>query len=119
MNNRHANKMSIGRVFLAGDAAHVHVPIGGRGMNLGIEDAFVFSYLLKEGKLDQYSSFRMPIVNEFIERVTKMSRFMADDKSLMKKAVPFLLPLLNRLIKNQGAEFMAGIDHDIPNLPKL
>ena len=43
MNNRHVNKMSIGRVFLAGDAAHVHLPIGGRGMNLGIEDVFVFS----------------------------------------------------------------------------
>ena len=119
MNNRHVNKMSIGRVFLAGDAAHVHLPIGGRGMNLGIEDAFVFAYLLKEGKLDQYSSLRMPVVNEFISRVTAVSNFIADDKSLMKKAVPFLLPLVNRLVKNRGVEWMAGIDHDVPNLPKL
>lgn len=43
--------MSKGRVFLGGDAAHFHIPSGGRGMNLGIEDAFIFSNLLREGKL--------------------------------------------------------------------
>ena len=51
LNNRYAEKMNVGGVFLAGDSAHVHAPIGGRGMNLGIEDAFVFSELLKANKL--------------------------------------------------------------------
>src|SRR3546814_4018092 len=32
-----------GRAFLGGDAAHVHSPVGGRGMNLGIEDACAFA----------------------------------------------------------------------------
>ena len=39
--------MGVGNIYLAGDAAHIHAPIGGRGMNLGIEDVFVFSHLLK------------------------------------------------------------------------
>jgi 2-polyprenyl-6-methoxyphenol hydroxylase-like FAD-dependent oxidoreductase len=34
----------VGRVVLAGDAAHVHAPVAARGMNLGIEDAFVFAH---------------------------------------------------------------------------
>lgn len=36
INNRFIEKMSIGNVFFAGDAAHVHAPLGNRGMNLGI-----------------------------------------------------------------------------------
>lgn len=52
LKNRHVEKMNEGSVYLAGDAAHVHAPIGGRGMNLGIEDVFIFSHLLKDGKLN-------------------------------------------------------------------
>ena len=39
--------MRVGNIYLAADAAHIHAPIGGRGMNLAIEDAFAFSHLLK------------------------------------------------------------------------
>jgi 2-polyprenyl-6-methoxyphenol hydroxylase-like FAD-dependent oxidoreductase len=37
--DRVASKLAVGRVALAGDAAHIHSPVGARGMNLGIEDA--------------------------------------------------------------------------------
>ncbi|POS84698.1 hypothetical protein EPUL_004843 [Erysiphe pulchra] len=39
INSRLASKFSVGRLFLAGDAAHVHAPVGGQGMNSGIQDA--------------------------------------------------------------------------------
>ena len=61
----------------------------------------------------------MPVVNEFVTRVTTITNFISDEKSLMKKAVTFLLPLVNRLVKNRLVEWMAGIDHDVPNLPKI
>ncbi len=47
-----------GRVFLAGDAAHCHSPVGGRGMNLGIADAAEFARRLAEDELEGYSASR-------------------------------------------------------------
>lgn len=47
-----------GRVFLAGDAAHCHSPVGGRGMNLGIADACELADCLKTGDLDRYGAVR-------------------------------------------------------------
>ena len=42
-------QLPVGRVFLAGDAAHVHSPVGARGMNLGIEDGTVLARKMIEG----------------------------------------------------------------------
>ena len=47
-----------GRVFLAGDAAHCHSPVGGRGMNLGIADAAELARRIAEGDLDGYDTVR-------------------------------------------------------------
>lgn len=46
------------RVFLAGDAAHCHSPVGGRGMNLGIADAADFAKKLQANKLEDYTKAR-------------------------------------------------------------
>jgi 2-polyprenyl-6-methoxyphenol hydroxylase-like FAD-dependent oxidoreductase len=40
INSRLSNRYRKGRIFLAGDAAHIHSPVGGQGMNTGIQDAF-------------------------------------------------------------------------------
>lgn len=54
------------RVFLGGDAAHVHSPVGGRGMNLGIEDACAFARRLAEDQLAGYTAERHPIGQRWI-----------------------------------------------------
>lgn len=43
---RQAERYRVGRVLLAGDAAHVHPPVGGQGLNLGIQDAFNLGWKL-------------------------------------------------------------------------
>jgi rifampicin monooxygenase len=43
---RLAERYRVGRVLLAGDAAHVHPPLGGQGLNLGIQDAFNLGWKL-------------------------------------------------------------------------
>ena len=59
----------VGRVFLAGDAAHVHSPAGGQGMNTGLQDAVNLGWKLAahvqgwapEGLLDSYEAERKPV----------------------------------------------------------
>ncbi len=63
------------RVFLAGDAAHVHSPFGGQGMNTGIQDAYNLAWklaLVLQGKaqerlLDTYQEERMPIARWVVQ----------------------------------------------------
>ncbi|MCD7061417.1 FAD-dependent oxidoreductase [Pelagibacterium xiamenense] len=55
---RQLEHYQIGRVFLAGDAAHTHSPVGGRGMNLGISDASEWARRLVQDDLEGYSAAR-------------------------------------------------------------
>ncbi|MFF5187703.1 rifampin monooxygenase [Streptomyces sp. NPDC000345] len=66
---RQAERYRVGRVLLAGDAAHIHPPTGGQGLNLGIQDAFNLGWKLAaevdgwapEGLLDSYHAERHPV----------------------------------------------------------
>ena len=71
---RQAERYRIGRVFLAGDAAHVHPPLGGQGLNLGIQDAFNLGWKLAAevggwapvGLLDSYHTERHPVAADVL-----------------------------------------------------
>ncbi|MEU5954510.1 rifampin monooxygenase [Streptomyces sp. NPDC047525] len=66
---RQAERYRAGRVFLAGDAAHIHPPTGGQGLNLGVQDAFNLGWKLAaavngwapEDLLDTYQTERHPV----------------------------------------------------------
>lgn len=72
---RLAERYRTGRVLLAGDAAHVHSPTGGQGLNLGIQDAFNLGWKLAaevngwapEGLLDSYHSERRPVAADVLD----------------------------------------------------
>jgi 2-polyprenyl-6-methoxyphenol hydroxylase-like FAD-dependent oxidoreductase len=63
---RQARRYRVGGVFLGGDAAHVHSPVGARGMNLGIEDAASFASRLAAATLDGYEDERRPVGGRWI-----------------------------------------------------
>jgi len=65
---RMVNRVRAGRVFLVGDAAHVHPPTGGQGLNTGVQDAYNLGWKLahvvrggSDSLLDTYESERLPV----------------------------------------------------------
>ncbi|MDZ4737517.1 MAG: NAD(P)/FAD-dependent oxidoreductase [Rhodospirillaceae bacterium] len=84
------------RIFLVGDAAHVHSPIGGRGMNLGVEDVAVMAQLLDEDRLQRYSSLRRPAGTTAIRLRERMVR-LAEETNRVEIAIRnLMLPLVLR-----------------------
>ncbi|MEV6215977.1 FAD-dependent monooxygenase [Nocardia sp. NPDC051833] len=83
VHHRVADHYRAGRILLAGDAAHVHSPAGGQGMNTGIQDAALLARLLAkvvagepDALLDEYETVRRPIaldVVAFTDRMTRMA----------------------------------------------
>jgi 2-polyprenyl-6-methoxyphenol hydroxylase-like FAD-dependent oxidoreductase len=82
-----------GRAFLAGDAAHVHSPAGGQGMNTGMQDAFNLGWklaLASAGKastelLDSYQAERHPVAARVIEQSTILTNVGTVDHELARK----------------------------------
>ena len=116
---RHAERMAKGRVFLAGDAAHVHSPVGGRGMNLGIWDAAWFAFLASEGRESEYEMRRLPSVRRVLADTRRGTDFItappARAVTLLRLLGPIAAhtPYLNRRI----AERLLALD--LPQPPWL
>ncbi|MEN3792074.1 NAD(P)/FAD-dependent oxidoreductase [Fulvimarina sp. MAC3] len=94
---QHAERMARGMVFLAGDAAHEHSPVGGRGMNLGIWDAAWLAFLLSEGRASEYEMRRMPSVRKVLEQTRTMTDMISAPPAWMGAGLRFGLPVALRL----------------------
>jgi len=79
MNARLADRYRDGRVFLVGDAAHIHPPTGGQGLNTSVQDAYNLGWKLAavlagapEGLLDSYEEERRPVAADMLGLSTKL-----------------------------------------------
>ncbi|MFG1461288.1 FAD-dependent monooxygenase [Xanthobacter sp. DSM 24535] len=81
INERKVKDYSLGRAFLAGDAAHIHSPAGGQGMNTGMQDAFNLGWklalvahgLARPALLDSYSIERSAVGEMVLRNATRMT----------------------------------------------
>jgi 2-polyprenyl-6-methoxyphenol hydroxylase-like FAD-dependent oxidoreductase len=117
-NTRIADSYRAGRVFLIGDAAHVHSAMGGPGLNLGMQDAANLAWKLAaavqgwapEGLLDTYESERRPLAERVVKHSMAQTALVAPGGE-----VTALRELMVELLQNKEnirhiAETMAGSD---------
>jgi 2-polyprenyl-6-methoxyphenol hydroxylase-like FAD-dependent oxidoreductase len=93
---RQAESYSQGSIFLIGDAAHTHSPVGGRGMNLGIADAFNLVQKITKGQLEDYQLERHQAGKKVLEFTEKLRRFF-ENRSIYTKIIVF--SMINLLAK--------------------
>lgn len=116
-----------GRVFLAGDAAHVHFPIGAQGLNLGLQDAVNLGWKLAatvagtapEGLLDSYDEERRPVARRVL-RETRVQLTLMDpdpERDPLREMFGELLALPD--VNSRLAHEITGLDvgYDLPGGP--
>ena len=98
VHHRLADHYRAGRIFLAGDAAHVHSPAGGQGMNTGIQDAIALAGVLADGTdLDSYETRRRPVAAGVVEMTDRMTRLATVGSRPLIAARNTLLPLVGQV----------------------
>jgi 2-polyprenyl-6-methoxyphenol hydroxylase-like FAD-dependent oxidoreductase len=121
IHHRVADTYRAGRILLAGDAAHVHSPAGGQGMNLGIQDAIALADALaaalasgpdggSDQALDAYSASRRPIAAEVVELTDRLTQLATLPRAL-RPLRNMLLGIVGRVPTAQRmlAERLSGL----------
>jgi 2-polyprenyl-6-methoxyphenol hydroxylase-like FAD-dependent oxidoreductase len=126
---RLAERYRVGRVLLAGDAAHVHPPTGGQGLNLGIQDAFNLGWKLAAevrgwappGLLDSYHTERRPVAADVLNNTRAQIQLMSTEpgpravRRLMSDLMDFedVNRYLIEKITGIGIRYDFGDGHDL------
>jgi len=109
VHHRVANQFRKGRAFLLGDAAHIHSPVGGQGMNTGIGDAVNLSWKLaavvhgraNESLLDSYEPERIAFAQRLVATTDRAFTVATNSGAMARllrlRIVPLLVPVLIRL----------------------
>ncbi|MDB5156832.1 MAG: hypothetical protein JWR50_1539, partial [Mucilaginibacter sp.] len=102
LHHRMADNFKKQRAFLIGDAAHIHSPVGGQGMNTGLQDAYnlawklagVVNGQLKETILDTYAAERMPVAKELLNTTDRIFKVVMSTNWLIMLFKKWVLPKL-------------------------
>ncbi|MFM0420199.1 FAD-dependent monooxygenase [Paraburkholderia aromaticivorans] len=105
VNSRMVDRLRVGRIFLAGDAAHVHSPAGAQGMNTGIQEAFNLGWKLArvlkgaapDRLLDTYHVERHPIERDVLRQTGFITQMAEADHGPLKLLRERVMPVLAAL----------------------
>lgn len=111
VHHRHVGQLRVGRIFVAGDAAHIHSPFGGQGMNTGLHDVWNLVWKLdfflrgrgNEQLLDSYGAERIPVIKGVIETTHNLTRVMGTPNKFAQALRNTIIPMVSRLAPFQHA----------------
>jgi 2-polyprenyl-6-methoxyphenol hydroxylase-like FAD-dependent oxidoreductase len=111
IHHRQVTRLREGRIFIAGDAAHIHSPFGGQGMNTGLHDIWNLVWkldLFLKGRgnqelLDSYSSERLPVIKSVIEITDRLTKVMGTPHKFAQALRDTVIPIVSRLAPFQHA----------------
>ena len=111
IHHRQVAKLRVGRMFIAGDAAHIHSPFGGQGMNTGLQDIWNLVWKLdlfvrghgNEELLASYSAERRPVIKSVIETTDFLTKAMGTPSKLAQTLRDAVIPMVSRLAPFQHA----------------
>ena len=111
IHHRHVAQLRVGRMFIAGDAAHIHSPFGGQGMNTGLGDAWNLAWKLdlalqgrgNERLLESYGAERLPVIKKVIETTHFLTRAMGTASKVAQAIRDTVIPIVSRLPAFQHA----------------
>jgi 2-polyprenyl-6-methoxyphenol hydroxylase-like FAD-dependent oxidoreductase len=97
------------RCFLAGDAAHIHSPVGAQGMNTGLQDAYNLAWKLalviqgkaKKGLLDTYQNERLPIARKLVRTTDRLFGITVSHNPLIASGRVHLMPRIVALLPKE------------------
>jgi hypothetical protein len=111
IHHRHVARLRVGRIFIAGDAAHIHSPFGGQGMNTGLHDVWNLVWKLdlalrgrgNERLLDSYGAERLPVIAQVIATTDLLTRVLGTPNAFAQALRDLVIPLVSRLAPFQRA----------------
>ncbi|MFD7561343.1 MULTISPECIES: FAD-dependent oxidoreductase [unclassified Streptomyces] len=113
IHHRVADRYRAGRLLLAGDAAHVHSPAGGQGMNTGIQDAYALGRAFADEDLDGYEARRRPVAQRVVALTDRMTRVATTRNPALRAARNTVLPVASRIpaLRRRLATELAELDY--------
>ena len=111
IHHRQVAEMRRGRIFIGGDAAHIHSPFGGQGMNTGLQDIWNLVWKLdlavrglgNEELLESYTAERRPVIKSVIETTDHLTKAMGTPSKLAQVLRNAVIPMVSRLAPFQHA----------------
>lgn len=106
-----ASRFSCGNIHLLGDAAHLHSPLGGKGMNLCIEDGYIFANLLGQNRENEFEAFRRKKIQKTVGLLGQLTEIASGTHLVGKtfrrsmKPFSFLFPFVMPYMRN----FLLGL----------
>ncbi len=119
INSRMVPHLRVGRLLLGGDAAHIHSPAGGQGMNTGIQDMINVCWklaLVIKGRatlslLDTYEQERLPVMRDVLTKTERMTNLVGSENAVVRSLFNHLGPWIggSGFVQDLGAQRMSQI----------